>query len=187
MKSPMDILFSKYFQITDEKFEISESTKSAEETIGTWGTDQEDLVTLISKVMVENERLQDIRAQLESKVESPEEMEHFMKKMIPILDGFERIMELAHEYPPSKELDNWFKSVETVYFRFLNLLEKYGLKALDTIGKPVNLNYHDVVEYRATLNYQPDIVISERQRGYFFKNKLIRDAKVVVAYNPTSS
>ncbi len=185
MKSPMDLLFAKYFQITDDKFEISEPAKVSDEMPGTRGTEQEDLITLISKVMVENERLQDIRTELESKVESPEEMENFMKKMLPILDGFERILDLAHEYPPSKELDNWFKSMETVYFRFLTLLEKYGLKALDTIGKPVNLNCHDVVEYRATLNYQPDIVISERQKGYYFNNKLIRDAKVVVAYNPT--
>ena len=185
MKSLVDVLFSKYFQITDEKFEISESAKPGDVMIGARGSEQEDLISLISKVMVENERLQDLRTELESRVDSPEQMENFMKKLIPTLDGFERIMDLAHEYPPSKELDNWFKSMETVYFRFFNLLEKYGLKPLDTIGKPVNLNYHDVVEYRATLNYQPDIVISERQKGYLFMNKLIRDAKVVVAYNPT--
>ena len=187
MKSLLDLLFAKSFQLADEKFEIPESSKAGEASTGVWGAEQEDLMTLISKVMVENDRLQDIRSELESRVESPEQMESFMRKIIPLLDGFERIMNLALQYPPSKELDNWLQSVETIYFRLLNILEKYGLKPLDTIGKLVNLNYHDVVEYRATLNYQPDIVISERQKGYLFKDKLLRDAKVVVAYNPTSS
>jgi molecular chaperone GrpE len=114
-------------------------------------------------------------------------MEGFMKKIIIFLDGFERVLNLARQFSPSDELNNWLKSVEIIYYRFFHFLQHFGLKPLDTIGKPVNLNYHDVVEYRSTLNYKPDTVISERQKGYYYKDKLIRDAKVVVAYNPTSS
>lgn len=79
-------------------------------------------MTLISKVMVENDRLQDIRSELESRVESPEQMESFMRKIIPLLDGFERIMNLALQYPPSKRAgqlaskcgDNLFSTFEYI-------------------------------------------------------------------------
>ncbi|MBN1901067.1 nucleotide exchange factor GrpE [Candidatus Sumerlaeota bacterium] len=186
MKSIINILFSRYFELTPERLEIYEPIREKSRDSQNGLALNDDLITLISRVMLENERLQTIREELERRYETSEEMESFMKKVVVFLDGFERILNLAREYPPSKEVNNWLKSVETLYYRFFHFLEKLGLKPLDTIGKEVNLNYHDVVEYRPTLNYKPDTIISERQKGYYFKDKLIRDAKVVVAYNPTS-
>jgi len=186
LKSLIDLLMSNYFTIDEAKEEIYESPKTSPVESRELVNGQEDLITLISRVMVENERLQDIRDELESLSTSPEYLERFMRRIIPLLDGFERILNLARQYPPSEEVDNWLKSVETIYFRLFHILEKYGLKPLDTVGKHVNLDFHDVVEYRSTLDYSPDTVISERQKGYTFNGKLIRDAKVVVAYNPSS-
>ena len=186
MKSILDLLFSNYFTIDQEKENLYEPQKVDKEGATRQIEDSEDLITLISHVMVENERLQNIRYELENRSGSPDKMGSFMRRMITFLDGFERVLNFARQYPPSKDVDNWLKSVETVYFRLLNVLEKYGLKSLDTLGKPVNLNYHDVVEYRSTLDYPPDTIISERHKGYLLNGKLIRDAKVVVAYNPAS-
>jgi len=165
VKSILDILFSNYFEITEEKVKLYESKKEQETDTA---TKEQDLLSLIGHVILENDRLQDIQQELEKKSGSNEEMENFIKKLITFLDGFERTLNLARQYPPSEEIDNWLQSVETTYFRLFHLLKKFGLKPLDTIGKPVNLNYHDVVEYRPTLNYMPDTVISERQKGYFF-------------------
>ena len=54
---------------------------------------------------------------------------------------------------------------------------------MDTIGKPVDLDRHEVVEYRRSDEYTHNTVITERQKGYVFRNKIIRDAKVVVSHN----
>jgi molecular chaperone GrpE len=187
MKSILNILFSQYFDFTPEPVKIYEQERQTEDVSKNLEVENDDLISLISRVMLENERLQDIQEELEKRSGSPEDMESFMKRIIIFLDGFERVLNLARQFPPSDELNNWLKSVEIIYYRLLHFLEKFGLKPLDTIGKPVNLDCHDVVEYRPTLNYKPDTVISERQKGYFYNDKLIRDAKVVVAYNPTSS
>ena len=186
MKSLLDILFSNYFVIDETKMQIFSPGREKEEN-GKAQEEKEDLITLISRIMVENEKLQNIQETLETKKNSTRELEGFMKKMITLLDGFERTLKLARKYPPSEEIDNWLKSVETTYYRLYNILEKYGLKALDTIGKHVNLDYHDVVEYIPSSDYPPDTVISERQKGYLFRGKLIRDAKVVVGYNPNGN
>ncbi len=182
MKMLLDILLSNYFSIEPPREEV------CEEPFIKAGVSSErpmDLMTVISSIMRENENLQIMKSELEAlSTAPPEYMEGFMKKMISFFDSFERIMYLARQYPPSEEIDNWLKSVEMIYFRMNSTLEKYGLKALDTMGKPVNLDFHDVVEYRPTFDYPPDTVIHERQKGYFFNGKLLRDAKVVVAYNP---
>lgn len=187
MKSILSVLFSQYFEITPERMKIYEPKRDTDTSLKNYEPGDEDLIALISRVMLENERLQDIQDELEKRSGSAEEMDGFMRRMITFLDGFERVLNLARQFPPSDELNNWLKSVEIIYYRLFHILQKYGLKPLDTIGKTINLDYHDVVEYRPTLNYKPDTVISERQKGYFYKDKLIRDAKVVVAYNPTSS
>jgi molecular chaperone GrpE len=73
-----------------------------------------------------------------------------------------------------------------LYFRVLRIFERFGLVQLRTIGQAVNLDIHDVVEYRFSAHHEPDTIIAERQRGYVLDNKLLRDAKVVVARSPRS-
>ena len=142
-----------------------------------------DLVQSISSVMLDNERLADMAEELRSLSSSPEEMEKFMKSLLPTLDSFDRILSLARGYEKSEEIDNWLKSIESIHYRLLVMLEGYGLYQLKTTGTLVDLDMHEVVEYRASEGHPNDVVISERQKGYVFRNKLLRDAKVVVAYN----
>jgi molecular chaperone GrpE len=186
MKSILDLLLSNYFIIDEPREKIYEAETKEKKVEENTESNQDDLIKLISQIMVENEQLHDIRSELEARSSSPAALEDLFLKMITFLDGFERVLNLARQYPPSEEIDNWLKSVESVYFRLSKILEKYGLKSLDSAGKPVNLDFHDVVEYRPTFDYPSDTVIYERQKGYVFKGKLIRDAKVVVAYNPSS-
>lgn len=177
-------MLNKYFVIDAPRLDVYQKSPQSSDS-GEHHSD--DLMTQICSIMVENERLLDIKKELEARSSNPEAVEQIIKRLLPLVDGFERVLGLARQYPPSVEIDNWLKSVETIYYRMLEIFEKYGLKTLDTIGKPVNLDFHDVVEYRPTTEYPNEVVICERQKGYMLNGKLIRDAKVVVAYNPSSA
>lgn len=146
----------------------------------------EDLGELIGKVMLDNERLSDLNVQLQQRSANPKEVEKVIRGLLPTLDSFDRVLGLARSHPPSEEIDNWLKSVESIYFRLLGMLEGFGLHPMSTVGKPVDLNLHEVVEYRKSQEHPQDVVIGERQKGYVFRGKLLRDAKVVVAYNERS-
>lgn len=148
---------------------------------------REDLALLISRVMVENERLQDLASQLQRRQAQPAELEKLVRGLLPTLDSFDRILHLARSYPHSEEIDNWLKSVESIYFRLLSFLESFELYQIQAVGKTVDLDLHEVVEYRKSDEHPNDVVISERQKGYVFRGKLLRDAKVVVAYNDRRS
>lgn len=147
---------------------------------------QEDLTEAICKVMLDNERLQDLTAQLEKRSAQPVETEKLMRQLVPTLDSFDRVLGLARSHEQSELIDNWLKSVESIYFRLLGMLENYGLHQMNTVGQKVDLNVHEVVEYRNSNDHAPDTIISERQKGYIFRGKLLRDARVVVAYNEGS-
>ncbi|GIX45062.1 MAG: hypothetical protein KatS3mg130_1470 [Candidatus Sumerlaea sp.] len=142
-----------------------------------------DLLEAVSASLLEIERLQDLTEQLKRRSAQPEELEKFMRSILPTLDAFERVLSLARTYPKSEEIDNWLKAVESIYFRLLSMLENYGLYQLKCVGKKVDLNLHEVVEYLPSTEYPDETVIAERQKGYVFRGKLLRDAKVVVAYN----
>ena len=141
------------------------------------------LLESISTLMLENERLEGMAEELRNHSASAEDSEKFMRSLLPTLDGFDRVLSLARSYPKSEEIDNWLKSVESINYRMLAMLESHGLIQLKTVGAPVNLDVHEVVEYRPSEDQPNDVVVSERQKGYLFRGKLLRDAKVVVAYN----
>lgn len=143
-----------------------------------------DMMETIAHILREREALELRARELESQAGDPEAEFRMMRQMLPVLDAMERVMECGRDCPPSPELDNWLKSVETVYFRLLKTLRRLGLEPLECAGKPVDLDTQEVVEYIPSTEYGHNFVVSERAKGYRFKGRLLRDAKVVVAYNP---
>jgi molecular chaperone GrpE (heat shock protein) len=142
-----------------------------------------DLADLVSSVLVDNDRLRDLTLELKNQKPGSDQTEKILRSLLPTLDSFERILALGRSFPKSDEVDNWLKSVETVYYRLLSTLENYELKQMNSTGQKVNLDIHEVVEYRPSADHANDTVVSERQKGYVFRGKLLRDAKVVVAFN----
>lgn len=144
-----------------------------------------DLAHTLACLMRRVSELEMLNIELAEKKDRParEQMEKVMKMLLPTLDGFERVLSLAREFPKSVEIDNWLKSVESIYYRLIKVLENLGLEQLNTVGSKVDLDIHEVVEYRPSNEHPHETVISERQKGYKFQGKLLREAKVVVAYN----
>lgn len=142
------------------------------------------LLRQMTDLLCEQERLQQLATHLERKGGgNDDEFYRFVKQALPFLDNFERLLELARENPPSEELTNWLKSVETLYYRITRVLEQFGLRFINSVGKEVDFEFQDVVEYRPTREFAHNTVIKEIQKGVVFRGRLIRDARVVVACN----
>jgi molecular chaperone GrpE len=139
-----------------------------------------DLVTQMSGLLTEQVRLEQKARQLQ-KAGGDDEFGKFVRQMMPFLDNFDRALDLAREHPPSEELNNWLKTVEGLHFRMIKILEDYGLVVINSVGKAVDLNYQEVVEYRAAGEYRPNTVIRELKKAVVFRGRLLRDAKVIVA------
>ncbi|GAB4315572.1 MAG: hypothetical protein Kow0059_07710 [Candidatus Sumerlaeia bacterium] len=147
----------------------------------------DDLKTLITNILLERERLAHLTNELMQARADNGEMERLMRKILPFLDSLERILYLGRSYPPTEEVTNWLTGLESLYFRMVNTLEKFGLIAVQAEGRPVDLDCQEVVEYVSTQDHPHNFVIKERQKGYLFRGKVLRDAKVVVANNPQRS
>jgi molecular chaperone GrpE len=144
----------------------------------------DDLFAEISRLLLEQVRLEQKAKHLESGQRGDDEFARFIRQALPFLDNFWRLLEMAREHPPSDELKNWLGNVESLYFRIVRLLESYGLVFMNAVGKEVNLDYHEVIEYRPSKEHPHNQVIKEMEKGVVFRSRLLRDAKVVVAFNP---
>lgn len=113
---------------------------------------------------------------------SEDEVAGLLRRLLPVLDALDRVAEYSAQVEtPSQDLGNWFRAVDGIRTRLHRTLERVGLQPISAIGSEVDFSIHDVVETRVSREYPENTIIGERQKGYYFRGRLLRDAKVVVA------
>ena len=102
----------------------------------------------------------------------------FLLDLLPILDNFERA--LAH--PDDQGGPDYRKGVELIYRQFRDLMEKKGLRSIETTGQPFDPNYHEAILREERNDLPENTILAELQKGYFLKDKLLRPAMVKVSF-----
>ncbi len=104
--------------------------------------------------------------------------EQFIVDLLPILDDFERSLQISKE---RREFGPFYKGVELIYKKFYNLLESKGVKPIEAEGKPFDVELHNALMQVPKDNVKPNTVIEEVEKGYIYNDKIVRYAKVIVA------
>ncbi|HLN02612.1 MAG TPA: nucleotide exchange factor GrpE [Bryobacteraceae bacterium] len=103
----------------------------------------------------------------------------FVREMLPILDDFERALKVECADA------SYTKGIQLIYTRLYEALKKMGLEPMDTVGKKFDPNQHQAIERAETDQAEDQTILGEFQKGYNFKNKLLRPAMVKVAVRPS--
>jgi molecular chaperone GrpE len=74
--------------------------------------------------------------------------------------------------------------VELIHKQLLAALAKLSVNPIASKGQPFDPRYHEAIEMVETTDAPDHQVIEELQRGYRFKDRLLRPAMVKVAKNP---
>lgn len=148
-----------------------------------------DLLALVSQAMVENERLVALAARLEQSQSRGADQETLgtVRSLLPVLDSFERVLEMARGFRMDEVLANWLRSVEGIHLRLLQALDRVGLEPVHPLGLPVDLDRDEVVDVRPSPGQPEETIIEVRRRGYRFRGRTLREAQVVVAQNERSA
>lgn len=104
--------------------------------------------------------------------------ERLILALLPIVNDFARSLKSGSE---NKDYDAFYKGVELIHNNFMKVLEKEGLTAFDSVGKPFDVQYHDALMQLPKDGVEPNTVIEEIERGYKLNDKIIRHAKVIVS------
>ncbi|MCC5875567.1 MAG: nucleotide exchange factor GrpE [Candidatus Sumerlaeia bacterium] len=118
----------------------------------------------------------------ENKESSEAEFKRFARSMLPAMDALDRLIEFGETFERKDEVfENWIKAIEALRSRLTKALESIGVSVISSVGLEVDLNVHDVVAVVPAGEFPPNTVVKEQVKGYYFRGKLLRDARVVVA------
>ncbi len=102
-------------------------------------------------------------------------LEDIFKKMLPILDNFERAVEAK-----SEDADKIIQGVKMVYEQMTGLLKSEGLEIIDALDKNFDPEYHHAVMTEQNEEKEDNAVLAVLQNGYTLKDRVIRPAMVKV-------
>ncbi|HUM05854.1 MAG TPA: nucleotide exchange factor GrpE [Terriglobales bacterium] len=99
-----------------------------------------------------------------------------IKGILPVLDSFERALKA-----PGVEGSDLRGGLELIYRQFQDALQKLGVQPIPAVGKEFDPRVHEAIEMVDTNEVKDHHVLDELQRGYKYKDRLLRPAMVRVA------
>ena len=104
--------------------------------------------------------------------------ESLILEILPVIDNFERALMVKTD---DENIINYQKGMSMIYTNLLNVLIKYEVKEIDCLNKEFDPSFHQAVMTEEKEGTNPNIVIEVMQKGYIYKDKVIRPAMVKVS------
>lgn len=101
-----------------------------------------------------------------------------IEKILPVIDDFERGFGTIEE---SDKDDAFVQGMEMVYKKLMTTLEGIGVKAIEAVGQEFNPDFHHAVMHVEDENMGANIVAEELQKGYMYRDSVVRYSMVKVA------
>ncbi len=100
-----------------------------------------------------------------------------LEKILPVIDNFERGLQTV---PPENREDPFVDGMDRVYKQLLTELENIGVKPIEAVGQEFDPNYHNAVMQVESEEYETGIIAQELQKGYTYRDTVIRHSMVAV-------
>ncbi len=106
--------------------------------------------------------------------------EDLIKQLLPILDNFERAIKLDDDNLED-EVSKFLEGFKMIYCNMQNIMENFEVKTIDGANKPFDPVYHNAIMVENKEGVEPGMVLEVLQKGYIYKDKVIRPAMVKVS------
>ena len=101
-----------------------------------------------------------------------------IEKMLPVVDNFERGLAAIPEEEKGGPVAS---GMEMIYKQMMTTLEGLGVTPIDALNKPFDPNFHNAVMHVEDEEIEESTVVEEFQKGYIYKEHVIRYSMVKVA------
>lgn len=168
--------------IENETVEVEETTQAVEEN--ETSETEAKLVEAEAKAAEYLDRWQRLMAEFDnyrkrSEKEKADSQDYAISntivELLPVIDNFERALKVEST---DKAL---FAGVEMIYKQMMGLLEKLHVTPIEAVGKEFDPNLHNAIMHIDDEAFGENTVAEELQKGYLYKEKVIRYSLVKVA------
>ena len=101
-----------------------------------------------------------------------------IEKILPVIDNFERGFQSVDE---EKRKDPFVDGMDKVYKQLMKTLEDAGVKQIEALGQEFNPDFHNAVMHVEDEEAGENIVVEEFQKGYMYRESVVRHSMVKVA------
>ena len=105
--------------------------------------------------------------------------EELVKELLPIVDNFERAISMD-DNDLADEVSKFLAGFKLIYTNTVNVLNKYEVKEIKAEGVEFDPTYHHAVLTDHDENKPAGVVLEVLQKGYMYKDRVIRPAMVKV-------
>ncbi len=163
----------------EENKDVIKSTKKKE---------NKEVVKLHEELNLANDKYLRLAAELQNiKRRNETDLANYLKyegeeiiiKLLPIIDNFERAIKMD-DSNLTDEVSKFLEGFKMIYAKMANIFNELDIKEIDCLGKEFNPNYMEAMLTDKDENMPSNTVLDVLQKGYIYKDKIIRPAMVKV-------
>ena len=106
--------------------------------------------------------------------------EDLIKQILPVLDNFERAIKLD-DNNLEDEVSKFLEGFKMIYCNMQNIMNNFEVKPVDSSNVPFDPTYHNAIMMEKVDGIESGMVVEILQKGYIYKDKVIRPAMVKVS------
>jgi len=109
--------------------------------------------------------------------------EHILREILPVVDNLERALAqgAVDGVEVEKKLAALLEGVQLTLKGLLSTLEKFEVIGINSVGQPFDPNIQEALAMEASDVVPANHVLSEFEKGYYYKDRLLRVARVIVS------
>ena len=101
-----------------------------------------------------------------------------IEQILPVVDNFERGLDGLSE---EAKTDPFAEGMDKIYRQLMDVMEKLNVKPIEAVGTEFHPDFHNAVMHVEDEEVGENIVVEEFQKGYTYKDQVIRHSMVKVA------
>ncbi len=101
-----------------------------------------------------------------------------IEKILPVVDNFERGLATASD---EDKQDPIYEGMNLIYKQLVGELDKLGVKQIEALGVEFNPEFHNAVMQEESDEFEEGIICKELQKGYTYRDSVVRHSMVAVA------
>jgi molecular chaperone GrpE len=105
------------------------------------------------------------------------EKEALLRDVLPVADGLDLALMQPQQEDDNRSILQGIELVRNILNKFFI---KYDVKAIDAWGKPFDPRLHEAIGVIRHPKFPPNTVVRVEQKGYLYRDKLLRPAQVLV-------
>ena len=168
--------------VTEEKEETAQEEKKDKKF---WKKEKKDknaelVEELTDKVKRQMAEFENFRKRSEKEKAGMFEMgaKSVIEQILPVIDNFERGLAAV---PEEAKADPFVEGMEKIYRQFMDTMDKLNVKPIEAVGTEFNPDFHNAVMHVEDEEAGENVVVEEFQKGYLYKDQVVRHSMVKVA------